>query len=97
MGPDRSQIEIFVDGLFRHASSPASFRTRVLRGGQRQAVSHWPHGLSGGLVFLIEAAEDEASRAANWRDRGADRQKTSSRKTRTSCGQRTTNIVQPFV
>ena len=62
--PDRGQIEIFVDAMFRHAGSEgyASIRSFFAD----NAVSRISTAkLKGGLRHLIEVAEDDARRAAN--------------------------------
>jgi hypothetical protein len=66
MQPDRDQIEIFVDGLFRHASPKGFVSLRAFyEGDATKPFRINPTALSGGLPFLIEAAEDDANRAAN--------------------------------
>jgi hypothetical protein len=66
MQPDRDQIEMFVDGLFRHAGSKGFVSLRAFYEediGTAFRIS--PTALSGGLPFLIEVAKDDAGRAAN--------------------------------
>jgi hypothetical protein len=64
--PDRDQIEIFVDGLLRHAGSKGFVSLRGFHEGDAtKPFRITPAALSGGLPFLIEAAEDDANRAAN--------------------------------
>jgi hypothetical protein len=66
MQPDRDQIEMFVDGLFRHAGSKGFVSLRAFyEEDSGKAFRINPTGLSGGLPFLIEVAEDDAGRAAN--------------------------------
>jgi hypothetical protein len=66
MRPDRDQIEIFVDGLFRHASPKGFVSLRAFyEGDSAKPFRISPIGLSGGLPFLIEVAEDDALRAAD--------------------------------
>src|SRR6516164_3920931 len=66
MQPERDQIEMFVDGLFRHASPKGFVSLRAFY--EEDATKPFrvnPTALSGGLPFLIEAAQDDADRAAN--------------------------------
>ena len=66
MEPSRDQIEIFVEGLFRHASPQGYVSLRAFHeGNSNKAFRINPTGLAGGLKFLIDAAEDDAYRAAN--------------------------------
>jgi hypothetical protein len=66
MQPDRDQIEVFVDGLFRHASPKGFVSLRAFyEGDSAKPFRINPTALSGGLPFLIEAAEHDANRAAN--------------------------------
>jgi RecA-family ATPase len=63
--PDRDQIEIFVDALFRYASKDGFVSSRAFFDGDDDRpfrIQGIP--LSGGLGFLIDAAEDDARRAA---------------------------------
>ena len=67
MQPDRGQIEMFVDGLFRHASPKGFVSLRAFY--EEDAAKPFritATALSGGLRFLVEVAEDDASRAANF-------------------------------
>jgi hypothetical protein len=67
MQPDRDQIEMFVDGLFRHASLQGFVSLRAFY--EEDASRPFrinPTALSGGLKFIVEAAEDDANRAANF-------------------------------
>jgi RecA-family ATPase len=67
MEPARDQIEIFVEGLFRHASRQGYVSLRAFHdNGSNKVFRITPTGLSGGLKFLIDVAEDDAGRAANW-------------------------------
>ena len=64
--PDRDQLEIFVEALFRYAGGQGfvSLRAFYEDGGAKPFASRrqaWPAG----LPFLIDAAEDDARRAAN--------------------------------
>ena len=63
--PDRGQLEVFVKTVFRHASLKGfvSLRTFLHERG-KPAFRITPINLKGGLDFLIEAAEDDARRAA---------------------------------
>jgi hypothetical protein len=66
MQPDRDQIEVFVDGLFRHASPKGFVSLRSFY--EEDAPKPFrisAAGLSGGLRFLVDVAEDDATRAAN--------------------------------
>jgi hypothetical protein len=66
--PARDQIEIFVEALFRHATLRGYVSLRAFpedRNSSRKAFRINPTGLSGGLKFLIDVAEDDANRAAN--------------------------------
>jgi hypothetical protein len=66
MQPDRDQIEMFVDGLFRYANPKGFVSLRAFyEGDSAKPFRISPTGLSGGLPFLIEAAEDDALRAAD--------------------------------
>jgi Protein of unknown function (DUF3987) len=65
--PDRNQLEIFVQGLFRHCNGGGVVSLRTFF--EDADVNDPPARiiatpLKGGLNFLIEAAEDEARRAA---------------------------------
>jgi hypothetical protein len=66
MEPSRDQIEIFVEGLFRHASPQGYVSLRAFHeDGSSKAFRITPTGLAGGLKFLMDAVEDDARRAAN--------------------------------
>jgi hypothetical protein len=66
MEPSRDQIEIFVEGLFRHASPQGYVSLRAFyEDGSNKTFRITPTGLAGGLKFLMDAAEDDAARAAN--------------------------------
>ena len=62
--PDRPQIELFVDGLFRYAGDKGFVAIRSFYEGADKAFRLSPTGLSGGLKFLVDVAEDDARRAA---------------------------------
>jgi AAA domain len=64
--PDRDQIEIFVNALFRYAGSEgyASVRS-FIEGDKNQVFRISPAPMKGGLRHLIDIAEDDARRAAN--------------------------------
>jgi AAA domain len=67
MQPDRSQIEMFVDGMFRHASPQGFVSVRAfLEGNSTKPFRISSAKLSGGLRFLVDVAEDDAYRAANY-------------------------------
>jgi hypothetical protein len=64
--PDRDQIEIFVDAIFRHAtegfvSVRAFFEDDVSKPFRISSAA-----LSGGLRFLVDVAEDDSRRAAQF-------------------------------
>jgi hypothetical protein len=65
--PDRGQIEIFVNALFRHAAPEGYVSLRAFYDDANNSKSFRisPTRLTGGLNFLIERAEDDARRAAN--------------------------------
>jgi hypothetical protein len=64
--PDRDQIEIFVEALFRDCDSEGVVSLRSFYQDDANHSFHiMPTSLKGGLKFLIEAVEDEARRAAN--------------------------------
>src|SRR6516225_1053294 len=66
MEPSRDQIEIFVEGLFRHASPQGYVSLRAFHeDGSNKTFRITPTGLEGGLKFLMDAVEDDARRAAN--------------------------------
>ena len=62
--PDRDQLEIFVDALFRHAGDKGFVAVRSFYEGADKPFRLSTAKLSGGLRFLIEVAEDDARRAA---------------------------------
>jgi len=64
--PDRDQLEIFVEGTFRHCGSDGVVSLRAFFESDSSKpfrITNVP--LKGGLPFLIEAVEDDARRAAN--------------------------------
>jgi Protein of unknown function (DUF3987) len=64
--PDRDQLEIFVNALFRYAPKQGFVSIRAFYEGESsKAFRISPTSLAGGLKFLIEVAEDDARRAAN--------------------------------
>jgi hypothetical protein len=64
--PDRDQIEIFVNALFRYATPQGFVSIRAFyEDGGRKSFRITPTSLAGGLPFLIDVAEDDARRAAN--------------------------------
>jgi hypothetical protein len=66
LAPDRDQIEIFVDGLFRHASPQGFVSLRSFFEEDAAKPLHIvPVKLTNGLKLIVTAAEDAASRAAN--------------------------------
>src|SRR5262245_47074563 len=62
--PDRGQIEMFVEALFRYAAPQGYVSLRGFFEDEEKPFRITPTGLSGGLRFLIDAAEDDARRAA---------------------------------
>ena len=65
--PVRDQIEIFVEALFRHATRRGYVSLRAFHDdGSNQVFRINAAGLSGGLKFLVDVAEDDATRAANY-------------------------------
>jgi Protein of unknown function (DUF3987) len=64
--PDRNQLEIFVDAMFRHAGTQGfvSIRSFYEDDGASKPFRISPTSLKGGLRFLMDVAEDDARRAA---------------------------------
>lgn len=63
--PDGDQLEIFIEGLFRHCGRDGSISLRAFFEGDGSKSFRISNiSLKGGLRFLIEAAEDDARRAA---------------------------------
>ena len=62
--PDRDQLEIFVDALFRRAGDKGFVAVRSFFEGADKPFRLSTAKLSGGLRFLIDVAEDDARRAA---------------------------------
>jgi AAA domain-containing protein len=68
--PDRDLIEIFVDALFRHAGREGFVSLRAFyEDDSAKPFRITPTALAGGLRHVIDAAEDDARRAANDRKR----------------------------
>src|SRR5215471_12421304 len=66
--PNRDQLEIFIEGLFRHCGTDGvvSLRAFYENADKKEPAARITNTpLTGGLPFLIEAAEDDARRAAN--------------------------------
>jgi hypothetical protein len=64
--PDRNQIEIFVEGLLRHCGKDGVVSLRAFyENGSKDSFRITPIPLKGGLRFLMDAAQDDARRAAN--------------------------------
>jgi hypothetical protein len=61
--PDRDQIEIFADAMFRHASSDGFVSLRSFTHNNKP-FGFEVVGLNGGLRPLFDAAQDRARRAA---------------------------------
>jgi hypothetical protein len=65
--PDRGQIETFVEALFRHAGREGWVSLRAFyEDGSAKPFRITPTSLAGGFKFLIDAAEDDARRAASF-------------------------------
>jgi len=62
--PDRDQLEIFVDALFRRAGDKGFVAVRSFYEDADKPFRLSTAKLSGGLRFLIDVAEDDARRAA---------------------------------
>ncbi|MCG2625604.1 AAA family ATPase [Bradyrhizobium sp. WYCCWR 13023] len=62
--PDREQLEIFADAIFRRAGEEGfvTIRSFLEEGGRVLRIT--PAARSGGLKFLVDACEDDARRAA---------------------------------
>jgi hypothetical protein len=66
LAPDREQLRLFVETLFRHASPLGIVSIRSFpEGNSSKKPRISPTKLIGGLKFLVEVAEDDAYRAAN--------------------------------
>jgi len=64
--PNREQLEIFIQGMLRHCGSDGSVSLRAFYEGDSSKPFRITNiSLKGGLRFLMEAAEDDARRAAN--------------------------------
>jgi hypothetical protein len=63
--PDREAIKTFVGAIFRHVGTEGYVSLRAFHEGEERPFRITPVSLQGGLEFLCEAAEDDASRAAN--------------------------------
>jgi hypothetical protein len=64
--PDRDQIEIFVDALFRHAGAEGFVSLRAFfEDDSAKPFRITPVSRAGDFKFLIDAVEDDARRAAN--------------------------------
>jgi hypothetical protein len=65
--PDRDQLEIFVNGMFRRASAQGFVSLRAFHeGDSAMPFRVTPASLKGGLRFLVDAAMDDAARAAGY-------------------------------
>jgi RecA-family ATPase len=65
--PCREQLEIFVDALFRHASKEGFVSLRAFyEEDNAKPFRITPTSLTGGFKFLVDAAEDDARRAATF-------------------------------
>jgi hypothetical protein len=63
--PDRDQLEMFINALFRHAGSRGYVSLRAFYEDETKPFRISPVPLTGGLPFVIERAFDDAHRAAN--------------------------------
>ena len=63
--PDRNQLEIFIDALFRHAGDQGFVSVRSFYENDTKSFRITPASLAGGFKFLVEVAEDDSRRAAN--------------------------------
>jgi hypothetical protein len=64
--PDRNQLEIFTEALFRYVGKEGFVSLRAFyEDGTTKPFRITPTSLAGGLKFLIDVAEDDARRAAN--------------------------------
>jgi uncharacterized protein DUF3987 len=64
--PNRDLLEIFIEGLFRHCGADGVVSLRAFfENGAKKSFRITDVPLTGGLPFLMEAAEDDARRAAN--------------------------------
>jgi hypothetical protein len=64
--PDRTQIEAFVQSLFRHAAPNDFASLRVFDHKNKPLfTSMWPVKMAGGIEYICEVATDLARRAAN--------------------------------
>jgi len=64
--PDRGQLKTFLDTLFKHAPREGFVSLRSFLEGNKDKPSRiTPVSLEGGLDFLLDAAEDDARRAAD--------------------------------
>ena len=62
--PDRDQIEIFVDAIFRHAGDKGFVAVRSFLEHEDKVFRRSIADLAGGLRFLVDVCEDDARRAA---------------------------------
>src|SRR5262245_9027219 len=64
--PDRNQLEILVQGMFRYCSNGGVVSLRsFFEDDSKKPFRITPVSLKGGLSFLIDAVEDDSRRAAN--------------------------------
>src|SRR5262249_9531678 len=64
--PDRDQIEMFVDAIFRHAGSQGFVAIRSFYENGDEPFRISGTSLAGGPRFLVDVAEDDARRAAQF-------------------------------
>ena len=62
--PDRNQIEVFVDALFRHAGAQGFVTVRSFLEDEDRVFRISAAARSGGFKFLVDVCEDDARRAA---------------------------------
>jgi hypothetical protein len=64
--PDRDQIEVFADALLRHAGNRGFISLRAFyEDDDKKPFRITPTALNGSFKFVVDAAEDDARRAAN--------------------------------
>jgi hypothetical protein len=66
MQPDRAQLEIFIEAMFRHATQGFTSLRSFLEGNSAKPFRISTTKITGGLTFLTDCAEDDAYRAANY-------------------------------
>jgi hypothetical protein len=66
MQPDRAQLEIFIEAMFRHATKGFTSLRSFLEGNSAKPFRISTTKVTSGLTFLTDCAEDDAFRAANY-------------------------------